>query len=572
VFIKNSIRATLVIYFLLVATIPLTFFGYLGYSNARKSLIEKEEKEIKLFTRNIESKIIKFFCITKNNILFLKEITEEYLSDSDGNIDNTHKEELENIYYHFSKNNVQYDQIEFINREGYTEIGIGDNKGEIYIISDEEYRYKGYDYYFKEALKLENGEIYISDIDLNHKEGRVEEPFKPMIRYITPIYKNNGLKGFLVLGINMKYLLSDIERERTQSKYENTMLLDKNGYYLLHPDKEKEWGGIRDLNTGENFSKDYPKVTDEVFSSKTQKIKSNEKSILFWYPIELECLNNKKMIMFTELQKYDYLKRLNGFRYYFIFNVTITVLIMIISVIIISFYLTKPILNIVKAVEDIGKGHFDVSLEINTGDELELLSCQIKKMAYELKDIYKNMEEEVDKRTRELKHAHQQLKEMATKDSLTGLYNRHYFNQYIQDIDKNQRKEHKNLMILIIDVDGFKYINDNYGHNIGDIVLKEVAKILRDSSRESDLTVRYGGDEFLIALYGSGQELVKNYIDRVEKSLKEWNRENDILRHSLSVSIGYDEYSSDKHILEAINNADKMMYENKIAKRKEGQE
>jgi diguanylate cyclase (GGDEF)-like protein len=237
----------------------------------------------------------------------------------------------------------------------------------------------------------------------------------------------------------------------------------------------------------------------------------------------------------------------------------------------ISSYITKPMIKIVKAVEGIGKGDFDVNLDINTNDELELLGYEIKKMSYELKYMYKNMEEIVGERTKELQLAHREMEEMATKDSLTGLYNRHYFNQYIQSIADDVKNNHKNMMILIIDIDKFKYVNDNYGHNIGDMVLKVVAKFLKNSTIESDLAVRYGGDEFLVALCDSRKINAEKYIKRVEKNLNEWNDNNDILNHRLTLSIGYDEYNGSKHILEAINNADKMMYENKIAKRKKEQ-
>ena len=565
---KNSIRTRILIFFLLIAMIPLIFLGYSGYSNSKKLIIEKEEEKIKFFLNNIEAKMTKFFSTTKRDMLFLKGVTEEKLSYSDKYISSKYKKELSNIYCHFSKNNIQYDQIRFINEYGYEMVRINNNQGEIYKVPDEELQYKGNRYYLKEALLLKAGEMYISDIDLNYEKKEIEKPYKPMIRYITPIYANNNLRGFLILNVNVKYLFRDIERIKAENKYENMILLDSDGYYMLHPNKEKEWGSSRDLNTGENFKIDYPGISEEIISSKTLKIKSTGQNILAWYPVEFQCLDNKKIVMFMEIAKHNYLQPLTGFRNIFIVEIIITILALIIGGIMIASYLTKPILKIVKAVESIGKGEFDVRLDINTGDELELLGYEIKKMSYELKDMYKNMEQLVDERTKELQLAHREMEEMATKDSLTGLYNRHYFNQYIQSVANDVENNHKNMMILIIDVDKFKYINDNYGHNIGDIVLKVVAKLLKNSTRESDLTVRYGGDEFLVALCDSRKVNAEKYIERVKKRLDEWNNNNDILNHELTLSIGYDEYNGDKHILEAINNADMMMYENKMAKRK----
>ncbi len=72
----------------------------------------------------------------------------------------------------------------------------------------------------------------------------------------------------------------------------------------------------------------------------------------------------------------------------------------------------------------------------------------------------------------------------------------------------------------MLDVDRFKYINDHYGHNVGDVVLQEVAKMLSGHARGSDFAVRYGGDEFLIVLMAGEEEAIKSYINRIEQELK----------------------------------------------------
>jgi diguanylate cyclase (GGDEF)-like protein len=545
---------------------PLVFMGYFGYSNTEKTIIEKEEEKINFFLNNIRGKIVKFFSNTKGDLLFLKGVTEDSLFYSNDNISDIDKKELENIYYHFSKNNKQYAQIRFIDKDGYEIIRINNNGDNAYIVSNDKLQYKGCSYYYQEALTLKNGEIYISQLDLNRENGKIEIQLKPMVRYITPVYIDSDLKGYIVLNLNIQYLFKDIEILKNQNGYENTIILDSEGYYLLHPNKEKEWGSEVDLNTRENFKADYKEISKEILMSKEMKIKSVGQNILAWNPVKIIGLDSRKMIIFLKIAKNNYLQPLIDFRNLFIIELIFITLVMIAIAIIISFYITKPILKIVNAVENIGKGEFDVELDINTGDELELLGYEIKKMSFQLKNMYRNMEALVDERTKELKLAHREMEIMATRDSLTGLYNRHYFNQYIQSIADDIKNNYKNMMVLIIDIDKFKYINDNYGHNIGDIILKAVANLLKNSAREKDITVRYGGDEFLVILNNSTKVGAEKYIQRVEESLDEWNINSDILKHQLTLSIGYDEYSSGKHIIEVINNADKMMYENKVYK------
>jgi len=118
--------------------------------------------------------------------------------------------------------------------------------------------------------------------------------------------------------------------------------------------------------------------------------------------------------------------------------------------------------------------------------------------------------------------------EMAVKDSLTGLYNRQYLDEYSkQALARVERYE--NIFVLIfIDLDNFKYVNDYFGHSEGDEVLKKVAKIFQKTFRSYDIIVRYGGDEFIVLLEDKqyNKEIInailKKFVKRVEESLKEF--------------------------------------------------
>ncbi len=93
-----------------------------------------------------------------------------------------------------------------------------------------------------------------------------------------------------------------------------------------------------------------------------------------------------------------------------------------------------------------------------------------------------------------------QVKEMGIRDRLTGLYNRHYFNDVIRRELARSRRHATALSVLLIDVDRFKEINDLRGHGVGDEVLQFVANYLTACVRESDMVFRWGGDEFLVLL------------------------------------------------------------------------
>lgn len=569
---KNTIKTKLLIFIILLGLIPLIIIGYFGYSISYDLIMEREKEKVAFFFDNIEGKLTKFFCNTQKDLIFLRDITSDNLDSANSDLDSLNKNKLENIYYNFSKSNIQYDQIRFIGKDGFEKIRINNDGKKPYVVPKKQLQYKGNRYYFEKSYNLKKEEMYISDIDLNREKGEIEKPLKPMIRFTTPLYKGDELKGFLVVNLNVKYILKDIENLKEQNKYNNLIITDKDGYYLLNPEKSKEWGSSKDLDTGANFKKDYPSLYNIIDKSTSMLIKRVDSNILASYPIKLKCLEDKKLTLFLTIGQKYYMEPVIKFRNFFIVIILISIILLLIIGNLISKRLTNPILNIVRAVNNIGKGHFDINLEINTKDELEDLSIEITNMSQELKRMYMNMEDLVDERTKELKLAHEELEEMAIKDPLTGLYNRHYFNEVIENIlDEDKDLSNDEIwMFLMIDIDSFKSINDTYGHNIGDIVLKDVADILKGSSRENDIVVRYGGDEFLVILQGSHKDGTEKYISRVKDKLYRWNQDENILDHNLTLSIGYSGYKESSSILEVISDADKMMYENKMNKKRQG--
>lgn len=107
---------------------------------------------------------------------------------------------------------------------------------------------------------------------------------------------------------------------------------------------------------------------------------------------------------------------------------------------------------------------------------------------------------------RRLHKAQQQIEQLAITDELTGVANRRYFLQrYEEEIDR-ARRYNSNLSVIMLDIDHFKDVNDTFGHPVGDIVLKEVARLLSANIRTSDLIARYGGEEFVILIPSMNME------------------------------------------------------------------
>lgn len=109
--------------------------------------------------------------------------------------------------------------------------------------------------------------------------------------------------------------------------------------------------------------------------------------------------------------------------------------------------------------------------------------------------------------------------ERTVRDNLTGLFNRGYFMEQVGALCERNRMRNLGTALLMVDVDHFKRINDAHGHDVGDAVLREIAKVLRESTRAEDLVARYGGEEFILALPVATAEQGAERAERIREQL-----------------------------------------------------
>ena len=153
----------------------------------------------------------------------------------------------------------------------------------------------------------------------------------------------------------------------------------------------------------------------------------------------------------------------------------------------------------------------------------------------------------------------------AITDILTGLYNRQYFD-HIFGIEKERvSSSRKPLSLIMIDVNRLKFINDHFGHETGDFIIREAAAIVKDCLRKEELVFRYGGDEMVILLPGSVTRVVKSVVDRIVGKIEKWNSYNGKGDIYLSLSIGWATADREMELATLLKNADDAMYRDKEA-------
>lgn len=163
---------------------------------------------------------------------------------------------------------------------------------------------------------------------------------------------------------------------------------------------------------------------------------------------------------------------------------------------------------------------------------------------------------------------YQEIQELAITDSLTGISNRRYYMERFQEELKRSGKFNYIFSCLMIDIDHFKNYNDRYGHMVGDAVLIEAAKRIKENIRQIDFMSRYGGEEFSVILSETDKDLAKTAAERIRKAIEEKAIKVYDEELKVTVSIGISTFPQDGRDCQAlIDNADAALYRAKQAGR-----
>jgi diguanylate cyclase (GGDEF)-like protein len=201
--------------------------------------------------------------------------------------------------------------------------------------------------------------------------------------------------------------------------------------------------------------------------------------------------------------------------------------------------------------------------------ELQILQALADSTAVALESIriLDSLEERVRQRTRDLEAANAQISQLSLVDDLTGLNNRRGFLLLAEQERKAAERLHAQVFILFIDADGLKRVNDSFGHESGDQMLRDLAQILKSTFRQSDILARFGGDEFCVfGLHEDGDPKLAK--ERLDGAIASFNASRSA-PFKLSASSGLYTFPADRTCLleDAIACADKAMYAEKEARR-----
>jgi len=178
--------------------------------------------------------------------------------------------------------------------------------------------------------------------------------------------------------------------------------------------------------------------------------------------------------------------------------------------------------------------------------EKNLIVAKVKRENESLRGELERALSDVREKNAQLEDSLKRVEEMAATDPLTGLYNRRHFSRVIEQLFAEAYRFDQDLSCVMIDMDGFKPLNDGFGHQVGDALLMAAGKVIHSNLRSMDIAARYGGDEFVLLIPHAGVEQATLVMDRIRAEFKQASARILKRANGVSMSIGVSSLKTSK--------------------------
>lgn len=593
--------------------------------NNIQSLINNEKEKVGQFDhlvgRIIKEQISDLYVISKLPIL------KVYLDSEEES-----RVYLEGYFKELGEAYQRFEQIRFINTAGQEVLRVNVESGKASLVTKKDLQDKSKRYYFQEAIKLNPGDIYISEPDLNMEHGQVELPRKTVIRFATPLTDSKGKKaGILILNYNANYLINAFRDIYSRQNPEKSVLLDSHAHELFdstysHTLSESifsNWDAIKNNDRGKinvnggillystidpiNFdegdnnvikandiiTKDYPwhfivYIPDRILW-RSSLLHSREGGVIFslfaillaiitYYAIvrnmikkeimERDVAINRELNFLYEHAPCGYhtidasgnIVKINQTELAWLKYDEDEVLFRPLS----EFLTEASAANLNKYLENQSGSEFPASLEIEMmrkdGSTFYASMSSIKFIDNDGAVLIHSNIVNINERVK----LERELEEQANTDYLTGVNNRRNFLENAEAVHRHAIDQDHPLSIVLLDIDHFKKINDTYGHDAGDTVLKWFTSHISDMLRSTDILARFGGEEFILLLPRTPIETAYDIAERIRKKIMNSPISiDDGSTINITVSLGVAEMHEEENINSIIKNADTALYQSK---------
>lgn len=408
--ILNSLSSKIIFYSALLAFILFSTFFYFFLRESRTYLVDKAIKTVELELAS-DVKILELFLgDSQNNINFIADtppLQGMLRAEKNNNIDaqdgSTYQQWINRLTSIFqSEMNVSgyYDQLRYVNDSGHEVVRVNFDRNNNVASSSSVLSYKGDRSYLINTRDLNPGSIFVSDVELN-KEGSppmITKPYVAALRYVVPIFdQETGLRrGSVVANINFDTFLRKIDI--TSSEQKSIYITDSSGYFLVHDDVTKQWGGINDLNTEINIQNQEPVLTQKIDQTEKGYLIHGD-SVFVFNRVYFGTGDEDYWVIIHEQSRVAILGDISRIIAQSVCIIIASFIVLCLMYVYIIRKLLHPLKQLTKVAKNIGQGDFNQKIIIDSGGEIGVLSTAVNLMTHKLKGLYQDLENQVSEQT-----------------------------------------------------------------------------------------------------------------------------------------------------------------------------
>jgi diguanylate cyclase len=571
----SRIVIKLAIWIALLSILSACISVYFTYTQGRALLIQSSKDKLSTATQVLANRYSFFITDITKDLLFISQLPAiEEITKSAIPRTSPQRQRIAAALSVFLLSHEEYNQVRFIaaNEHGRELVRVDKSQNSVHIIDGIALQEKAHFSYVYNTLQLKPGSVFVSGIRLNKERGLLDGYGKPSVVVATPIYTvDNKIFGVIVINVDLEKMFELIKTDIPDDI--DIIATNATGDYLLHPNNEKTFGF--DKGTRYLIQDDIP-MSQHIFNGELTHLvtetsdlrEPHKKAVISLTKVPFAIESDEKYIVIGLVSNLDNV--LKESRELGITSLKISIAFGVLFVLLslmLARKITTPLLRMATTFARFKQGDPVPELSINRNDELGLLARNFSIMAKKL-----------NAQLMELNTQRQYLHKVAHHDSLTGLPNRILLEDRIEQALISARRDKAEIAIMLVDLDGFKPVNDLYGHDIGDKLLQECAARMLTCIRETDTVARYGGDEFMIIISArdlmlrgmTARHISRQVADKIRNTLNQtFKIENYSINISCSIGIAlYPQDGDDKNTL--IKHADLAMYYAKSTGRNNG--
>lgn len=451
---------------------------------------------------------------------------------------------------------------------GLERVRIDRHQGQLLRVAGDALQEKAHFPYVSEALALPAQELFSSEIAINHEDGAHDGLEQPTAIFSMPVYAPNAANGkalgVVVINVDLRNTFALLAQDLP--KPYQLFLANGEGDILLHPNAALTFG----------FDRGQRQLIQTSMPALAAVVGGSSDHAVFDFRMDTShpmvaaftrmggapnaapnAASPRTLILGLAQPASELLARAEQLRRTLLGLAVPVALGGLMLALMLARTFTRPLAQLERAVHGFGQGDVTTDLPVDRHDEIGTLARSFAQMQHCVGDQLQTLREN-----------QQTLEHLSQHDTLTGLPNRRFFMQLLEQTLARAQRHGQTVDLMFIDLDGFKPINDQFGHECGDQILQTVVRQLRAGLRHADILARLGGDEFVVLLDGAPDQdtcetLAAKVIELISAPIAIWQGHTTV---RVGASIGLARYPQDgRTASELLQSADRAMYAAKEA-------